>query len=202
MLSPDVLVGRDRELQRFQEVTRDVLEGCGRLLLLSGEPGIGKTRALRELLKQAEPAGFHLLSGRCLEGSSAPAFWPWIEAIRPCMRDNTGEMLRQDLGTSAADIGRVFSEVHERLPELTPAANLRSDTARFRFFDGLTCFLTRVAARQPLLLTLDDLQWADADSLHLLEFVARAISQSRILIACALQNPDPCQPHQGQAAPS
>ena len=87
-----------------------------------------------------------------------------------------------EMGSGAADIAEVVSDVRERLPGLPPAPQLEPEQARFRLFDSITAFLKTPSQRQPLVLVLDDLHWADQPSLALLQFVARELSGARVLI--------------------
>jgi predicted ATPase len=86
------------------------------------------------------------------------------------------------MGSGAADIAEVVSDVRERLPGLPPAPQLEPEQARFRLFDSVAAFLKTASQRQPLVLVLDDLHWADQPSLALLQFVARELGGARLLI--------------------
>jgi tetratricopeptide (TPR) repeat protein len=160
----------------------DAFVGCGRLVLLIGEPGIGKTRTAHELTAHARRRGAQVFTGRCYEGEGAPPFWPWVQVVRAYLHDCDLDTLRADLGTGAADIAEVLSEVRKRLPSLPPSPTLKSEHTRFRFFDSFTTFLKNVARRQTLVLILDDLHWADASSLLLLQFLVRELGDAPLLI--------------------
>ena len=124
-----------------------------------------------------------MLWGRCYEERGMPPFWPWVQAIRSYVREKEPEELRSEMGSGAADIAEVISEVKERLPDLEPPPELESpEAARFRLFDSITSFLNSAGQRQPLVLVLDDLHWADGPSLLLLEFVAKELGAARILL--------------------
>ena len=86
------------------------------------------------------------------------------------------------MGSGAADIAEVVSDVRERLPDLPPATQLEPEQARFRLFDSIAAFLKTASLRQPLVLVLDDLHWADQPSLALLQLVARELGGARLLI--------------------
>jgi tetratricopeptide (TPR) repeat protein len=150
--------------------------------LLSGEPGIGKTRLAEEIATYARQQDVQVLIGRCWEGSGAPAFWPWVQVVRVLIQQYHADTLASDLGTGAGTIAQVIPEVWEALPHLPPAPPAEGDHARFRFFDSLTLWLKRVSTRQPLLVILDDLHWADTPSLLLLQFLARELQEARLLI--------------------
>jgi predicted ATPase len=99
------------------------------------------------------------------------------------------------MGAGAADLARVINEVRERLPDVPAGLPLEPEQARFRFFDSLTTFLKNAARTQPLVLILDDLQWADTPSLLLLQFLAREAGESRLLIVVTYRNGEPGRHH-------
>jgi predicted ATPase len=165
-------VGRKAELAALTVDLDAVLTGRGQVVLVAGEPGIGKTRLAEELAGQATAHGGLVLWGRCWEGEGAPAFWPWVQVVRAYIQAADAATLRQDMGAGAADIAQLLPAVRERLPDLPTPPPTEPEAARFRLFDSLAGFLRAAAARRPLLLVLDDLHWADAPSLALLRFLA------------------------------
>ena len=152
------------------------------MVTLVGEPGIGKTRTSMELATYASLRHAQVLWGRCYEGQGAPSYWPWVQAIRSYVRERDPERLRSEMGTGAADIAEIVSDVSDRLPGLPAPPSLEPEQARFRLFDSITAFLKSAGRSQPLVLILEDLHWADQPSLLLLEFVARELAGARILI--------------------
>jgi class 3 adenylate cyclase len=181
-LAGGVFVGRERELEELRAAVDDVRQGRGRLVLLAGEPGIGKTRTASELTTYARMRGFQILWGRCHETGGAPAYWPWVQIIRGYLPDRDPRLLMSDMGTGAAAIAQVVSEVRERLADLPTPPALEPEQARFRLFDSIAAFLRNAAGREPLVLVLDDLHWADAASLLLLQFLAREMGGARLLV--------------------
>ncbi len=180
--SQQPFVGRHRELAELTTCLDDALSGLGRLVMLVGEPGIGKTRTAQELTALAEQRGVHVIWGWCYEQQGAPPFWPWVQSIRSYVQTTESEMLARELGTGAADIAEIIPEIRQKLPELEPPQPLEPEQARFRLFDSITTFLKNASERQPLMLVLDDLHWADTPSLLLLEFLARQIARNPILV--------------------
>lgn len=189
-------MGRERELAELEAGLGDALAGRGRLFLIGGEPGIGKSRLADELASRARDRGARLLWGRCWEAGGAPAYWPWVQAIRSYVRDQDPQALLFQLGTGAADIAQMIPELHDLFPELRAPASSDPEGARFRLFDSTTTFLRAAARAQPLVLVLDDLHAADAPSLFLLQFVAGDLADAHILIVGAYRDEGPDHPHQ------
>jgi DNA-binding SARP family transcriptional activator len=186
-----VFVGRERELAALDAGLDDAFAGHGRLFLLGGEPGIGKSRLAEELLAHAAARRARVLVGRCWEAGGAPAYWPWVQSLRPYLRESDAESLRSQLGEGSADVAQLLPELRDLLADLPPAPSLEFEGARFRLFDSMTAFLKRAAAARPLVLALDDLHAADEPSLLLLRFVARELGESRLLIVGAYRDVDP-----------
>ncbi len=181
-LAAGVFVGRGREVEELRRGLDDALSGRGRLLLLVGEPGIGKTRTASELCTYARLRGAQVLIGRCYEGEGAPSYWPWVQAIRAYVAECDSDALRSEMGPGAADIAQMVSEVHAKLPGLTAPPAIEPDQARFRLFDSITTFLKNASRRQPLVLLLDDLHWADTASLLMLQFLVRDLTGARLVV--------------------
>jgi predicted ATPase len=175
-------VGRAGELAVLAADLDAAVAGRGGVVLLAGEPGIGKTRLAEELAAQATARGALVLWGRCWEAEGAPAFWPWVQVVRTYVQASDAAALRHDLGAGAADIAQVAPHIRDRLPDLPSPSPVEPEAARFRLFDSLASFLRAAAARRPLLLVLDDLHWADAPSLAALRFVGRELDHARLLV--------------------
>jgi DNA-binding NarL/FixJ family response regulator len=175
-------VGREVELAALAADLDSAAAGRGGVVLVAGEPGIGKTRLAEELATQATTRGVLVLWGRCWEGEGAPAFWPWVQVVRTYVQDGDPAVLRRVMGAGAADIAQVVPAVRDRLPELPAPPPVEPEAARFRLFDSLASFLWAAAARRPLLLVLDDLHWADAPSLALLRFLGQELEGVGLLV--------------------
>lgn len=184
-----IFLDRGRELAELRSAFEDALGGHGRLLLLTGEPGIGKSRLADELAEYAAGRGAMVLWGRCWEEHGASAYWPWLQVARACLQ-------RSDAAAITSEVGRDLVPLVQGLPglaELIPGGGPRSaetPTDRFPFFDAFASLLRAAAARGPLVLLLDDLQWADAASLLLLRFLAADVHQSPILVVGTHREPE------------
>jgi DNA-binding SARP family transcriptional activator len=178
-----VFVGRDTELASLSGALDDVLAGCGRLIVVGGEPGIGKSRLAEEVANLATDRGGKVFWGRCWEAGGAPPYWPWVQAIRSYVREVDVQRLRAELGAGAAEIADLIDDIRARLPDLGPSQAIDDpQMARFHLFDSITTFLARASRHQPLVIVIDDLHWADEGSLRLLEFAARELSGSHLLL--------------------
>lgn len=181
--SAAAFVGRDRELSELRVGLDDASAGRGRLFLISGEPGIGKTRLAEEISNDASARGMRAVWGRCWEGGGAPAYWPFIQILRACVEDLDSEHLKNLLDSGAGEIALLIPEIKLSLPSLEEAkAATDSESARFRLFDAVATLLKNVARSGPLLMVIDDLHDADQPSLQMLRFVARETKDARLLI--------------------
>jgi tetratricopeptide (TPR) repeat protein len=184
-----LLVGREREREDLEAALEATIGGRGRLVLLSGEPGIGKTRLAGEFAADAGRRGVTVLRGRGWDGGGAPAYWCWVQVVRGYVRDAAPAELAREMGRGASLIAAIVPDLLEVLPELpAPVHHPDSEQARFRLFDAMAVFLGNASARRPLLLVLDDLHWADEPSLLLLQFLARGLVDTRILAVAAYRD--------------
>jgi DNA-binding SARP family transcriptional activator len=184
-------VGRERELGVLTAALGDAMGGHGRIVLVEGEPGIGKTRLCDELTDDARAGGALILVGRCWEAGGAPAYWPWVQALRAYLREAGENAVRALVGEDAAELVPLLPELRRIVPGLRDPAETDPEAARFRLFDATASLLKRIAAGRPILLGFDDLHAADTPSLLLLEFLAGEIADSPIMVLAAFRNVDP-----------
>ncbi|MEE8465077.1 MAG: AAA family ATPase, partial [Dehalococcoidia bacterium] len=175
-------VGRELVLVELKAAMDAAIGGRGRVVMLAGEPGIGKTRTAQELASHAESMGAQVLWGLCSEQQGAPPYWPWVQPLRSYIQQSDSESLGAQMGPGGSDIGEIIPEVRDKLPGLEPSPPLEPVQARFRLFDSISKFLANLAESRPLMLVLDDLQWADQPSLLLLEFRSSQLQNSKILL--------------------
>ncbi|MGH2544143.1 MAG: ATP-binding protein, partial [Ardenticatenaceae bacterium] len=188
-------VGRQRELATLVAALDDALAGRPRLLMLVGEPGIGKTRTAQELASIAGECGANVLWGRCHEGEGAPPYWPWLQVLRAIVHQTDADTLQSQMADGAADIAEILPDLGRKLPDLKPPPQLEPEQAKFRLFDSITAFFKRASEEQPLILILDNLHRADASSLRLLEFFAQELSEARLLVLGTYRDVDVSRGH-------
>ena len=170
-------------MSALRAALEDAQSGQTRLVMLVGEPGIGKTSTAKEFTEYAVAQGAQVLWGRCYESIGMPSYWPWVQAIRSYVRDHDPEQLRSEMGAGAGDIAEIVPDVRERLPDLEPSPGLENpEQARVRLFDSITTFLERASRSQPLVLILDNLHWADRPWLLLLEFLAQELTGGQLVV--------------------
>jgi len=190
-LARGTFVGRQGELEELLNGFTDADNGHGRVFLLVGEPGIGKSRLAEELTRHAQASGADVLVGRCWEAGGAPAYWPWVQTLRTCIRLRDPSELRNELGRGAPEIAHLLPELRDLFPTLPEPVAPESEGARFRLFEAVAAFLREASRVRPIVLIVDDLHAADAPSLLLLQFVARELADARLLLLGAYRDVDP-----------
>jgi ATP/maltotriose-dependent transcriptional regulator MalT len=157
----------------------------GSVVLVSGEPGIGKTRLASEVACRAEAGGWLVLVGRTDEAEGTLPYLPFVEILRSYVRACLPEELRVQLAEAALEVALLVPEIRQRLPDLDARLGVRAEIERFRLFESVSDFLLNVA-RSPrhrgLLLVLDDLHWADKPSLLLLQHLARKVGKAPLVV--------------------
>ena len=171
------LVGRAAELQELREHLDRMLSGEGRLVLISGEPGIGKTRLAEELAVYAHLRGAWVLRGHCYEQEVGIPYLPFIETFRQ-LHHFSGPALANDLGERVDDLARLLPEFSRKQPTVSV---LTPEDERIRVFDAVTHWISLASRLRPLVFVLDDLHWGDRASLRLLHHVARS-ARERVLM--------------------
>ena len=169
------LFGRAVELARLRDLRDAAIQGQGGIATVVGEAGIGKTRLVGALVADALSQGCRILIGRCHESDSILPFGPWVDAFRSGEIGADEEILAAMHPTRRAELIRLLPEAGDA--DMVPA----SDTA-LRLFESVAELMEQVAARQPLVLVLEDLHWADEMSLRLLSFVSRRIPALPVLL--------------------
>jgi DNA-binding NarL/FixJ family response regulator len=169
-------------------------QGEGRVVLVSGEPGIGKTRLLGELAARARTVGWTDFAGRADEAEGMPPYLPWIEVLRALVRRYAPDELRRHLGDDAATVALLVPELVHQFPDLSVRATPVPEYERYTLFESVVRVLLAIA-RSPaspagLLLVLDDLHQADAATVALLRHLARRLEDAPVLVVGAYRDAD------------
>jgi len=180
-------VGRRSELDVLIGAWRDTAAGTRRLVLIHGEPGIGKTRLAAETARVVHAAGGTVLFGRCDEEIGVP-FQPFVEALDHFALHTPDNALPERLGRHAGELVRVQPDIALRVPGLPPRLQSDPETERYRLFDAVAGWLCAAAAARPILLVIDDVHWAGKPTLHMLRHVVAACAPARLMIIGTLRD--------------
>ncbi len=175
-LPAGLLVARDAELKRALGSIHSVESGVGCLLLLTGEPGVGKTRLAQEITLAARNRGFLIAAGSCYEARMSSAYYPWVDVLSTLYRLASPQLRSR--------LTHRFPHLAKLLPNESLSAAITSDgqEEQDRLFWSVSGFVQALAEEQPLTLLLDDLHWADGSSLDLLQHLSRHTRGDRVLI--------------------
>ncbi len=203
------LVGRESELQVISIVLETVAQNKpvgARALMISGEMSVGKTRLLAEMHKIARERSFYVLESSAYESGRMFPYFPFIEALRPILRSSTRSQLSHYLGLDTAfksergeisfiglpmvtALASFFPELPRELGVTIAVQELSPEQEKFRLFDTVASLLERVAIEQPLLLSIDNLQWADSASLELTLYLTIRLRGSRVALTGVMRPP-------------
>jgi tetratricopeptide (TPR) repeat protein len=196
MARADTFVGRAAELDVLDAALIRARAGEGALVLVAGEPGIGKSSLIDHFTVAARTRGAGVSWGRCWEAGGAPAYWPWVQAIRALVREKDDETIRELAGDGAAALAQIVPEVGDQFEQPQDAGFADPDTARFRLFDAVALFLRAAAeAEAALVVALDDVHAADTPSLLLLQYVARELGDARIVLVVGYRSTELTHDH-------
>jgi DNA-binding winged helix-turn-helix (wHTH) protein len=170
-------VGRSAALARVQRCLEQARAGRGRIVAIAGEPGIGKTQLAELAADEASELGMLSAWGYCREHETAPPFWPFVQLLRGSLR----------AGGSGASRAAVDSALSALTPERS-SAGWGADSSAYRLLEGVARALLKMTDEAPLMLVLDDLQWADAASLRLLAYLAPEIARMPMVILATVRN--------------
>jgi serine/threonine protein kinase/tetratricopeptide (TPR) repeat protein len=177
-----IFVGRENEIKQLQSAFDGAISGQGSLIMVVGEPGIGKTALCEQLSTYVTLRGGKTLWGHCYEeGSLSLPYLAFVEAMRSYVMDRDIDDLKKELGSGATDVARIVSEIREKL-HVEPREGENPEEDRYRLMQAVTAFLTNAAAVKPMLVILEDLHDADKGTLEMLEYVSRNLQNTRLMI--------------------
>jgi DNA-binding CsgD family transcriptional regulator/tetratricopeptide (TPR) repeat protein len=183
-------VGRAAELAALDVALRHASAGQGGAVIVGGEAGIGKTHLVERFAGLAGAGGAVVLVGACLEfGESGLPYAPFVEALRALVRSVEPERLPALLGPGRAELARLLPELASRVAEPTIASEL-DRSAPARLFELVLGVLERLGRTQPLVLVVEDVQWADPSTRDLLAFLVRNLRRSRVLFVITARSED------------
>src|ERR1700694_4196434 len=213
LTTPLALVGREAEMRVICALLDTVAQQKpvgARALMMSGDVGVGKSRLLAEMCLEAQSRHFSILEGRTYESGGMFPYLPFIEALRPVIRSTAAGTLRSFVGLEnsegrdatatntsiscraaplVAALSRLFPELPRLLDRTITPEILTPDQEKFRLFDAVATFLERMAVERPLVLSIDNLQWADSASLELTMYLTVRLHSSPVALVGVTRPP-------------
>jgi DNA-binding CsgD family transcriptional regulator len=175
-------VGREPERGLLRRLVDGAVAGRGGLAVIAGEPGIGKTRLTEEVAAEAVCGGMRVLIGHCEERQGSPPYLPFAEILETAQRRLTVADFQMVLGDAAGEMARLLPGLRRSWPSLPAPLALPPEQERHYLFTNVTEVLERLAGLAPLMLVLEDMQWADEATLLLVEYLARRVAGMPLLI--------------------
>jgi DNA-binding SARP family transcriptional activator/tetratricopeptide (TPR) repeat protein len=190
----ELFVGREPELETLQRAWKDASAGDRRAVLISGEPGVGKTRLAAELASVVAAEGAGVLYGRCDEDLGIP-YQPWVEALRHLIVHEPPEFLAEHVARHGTPLARLIPELAQRVGDQQPRQSGEPDTERHLLFGAVVGLLAQVSSENPLLLVLEDLHWADKPSLLVLRHLIASTDPRQLLVVATYRSTDLAAEH-------
>ncbi|MCA1842244.1 MAG: AAA family ATPase, partial [Actinobacteria bacterium] len=176
-------VGREEERAELRRLMEQTRTGTGALVMVGGEPGVGKSRLAEELRRRCEADGFVTFVGHCYEAAGAPPYVPVVEAFEQALAAaSSPEAFRQFLGDEASEVARLVPRLRRLCPDIPPPLDLPAEQERRYLFNSVLEVLARTAAGRPTLLVLDDIHWADEPTMLLIAHIAEHIAEMPVLM--------------------
>jgi tetratricopeptide (TPR) repeat protein len=178
-------VGREEERGTMRRCLEQTLLSQGRVLMIGGQPGVGKTRIAREFGAEAAQRGFLTLAGGCYDREDSVAFSPFVEILETLAQSPNQAAFRSALGPDAAELTRLMPQLRRIFPDIPKPLELSPDQSRESrrlLFNAFREFLARNARDRPVLLLMEDLQWADEGTLSLINYLARSVAELPVML--------------------
>lgn len=183
-------IGRDADLKQLTRQLEEALAGRGSLIMIGGEPGIGKTYLASALLDTARLRGAFAITGHCYEMEGSPPYVPFIEMLEHIARSVPLDTFRYALGADAPEVAKLMPELRRMFPDMPPALELPPEQQRRYLFKAYREFVERSARLTPTVALFEDLQWADEPTLLLLQHLAQAVAGMPMLIVGTYRDVD------------
>ncbi len=182
-------VGRHPELDHLMSLWRAAVDGHSSLVLVSGEPGIGKTRISSELARRVHTQGLTVIYGRCDDELGVP-YQPFVEALAFVVDNFEPKDFVQVVGRHAAELTRLVPRLAEHIPDLTPPVSADPETSQYRLFEAVAGTLVAASNLQPVLFVVDDLHWAAKPTLLLLRHIVSSTAAARLMVVGTYRDSD------------
>ncbi len=182
------LIGREQEFAELKRLLNEALSGRGSMVMMGGEPGIGKTHLARAILEEAKRRGAVGVIGHCYEMEGAPPYVPFVEVLEYITRMAPREGLRLSLGDDAPEVARLMPELRTMYPDIPPALQLPPEQQRRFLFNAFRSYVERAARVTPVVVVLEDLHWADEPTLLLLQHHAQTLPTTPMLVICTYRD--------------
>ena len=182
LLDKTPFVGREAELTQLERILEQALRGRGGVVLIGGEPGIGKTRLAEEIEIRAQHKGMLTFIGHCYEMEAVIPYAPFVEILEATAETIPADTFREVMGDSAPELARFAPQIKKMFPDIPPPADLPGEEDRRYTFNSISRYMRRSAAVRPIMLILDDLHWGDESTLLLLEHLALNLGDVPVLM--------------------
>jgi class 3 adenylate cyclase/tetratricopeptide (TPR) repeat protein len=179
---PTPYIGRAAERETLRTMLESAVGGHGGLVLIGGPPGQGKSRLTREAAAMAERLGMIVYTGNCLDMESPPPYQPAIDHLEQAARTVSPEGFRTALGVNAPEVAKLLPSLRQRYDDIPPSPDLTPEQERRYMLHGMGEFIERAAHNRPMVLTYEDLHWADESTLLLLRHLGGRAPQLPLLI--------------------
>ena len=178
-------VGRETERSELRRLMEQTKAGAGAMVMVGGEPGVGKTRLADELRQRCATDGFATFVGHCYEATGAPPYVPVVEVFEQALTEApSAQAFRGFLADEAPEIAKLVPKLRQLCPDIPPPLDLPAEQERRYLFNATFEVLARTAANQPTLLVLDDIHWADEPTMLLVTYIAERVAGIPVLMVC------------------